>query len=138
MTNTYAVIVNPDMDVDTLKVENINPTDKKIGLYNLSEWLGSTEMGRYEFAPDKCLWFANTKEQLNLVGTGLLGNRKAIYGNIVITTWEKRGIDAEGITERDLPEVWVWVEEIIAYNKMYAETHDMTLEQLRRFVEEGI
>lgn len=138
MSNTYAIVVNPDMDVDTLRVENIDKKDNRVGIHNICDWLGSTEIGRYEFAIDTALWFTNTTENLNIVGTGLLGNRKALYGNVVITTWTKRGIDTEGIPETRLPEVWSWIEEVISYNKMYMETHDMTLPQLRRFIEEGI
>ena len=138
MSNTYAIVINPDMDVDTLRVENIDKKDNRIGIHNICEWLGSTEIGRYEFAIDTCLWFTPTTENLNIVGTGLLGNRKPLYGNVVITTWTKRGIDTEGIPESRLPEVWSWIEEVISYNKMYMETQDMTLPQLRRFIEEGI
>jgi hypothetical protein len=67
-----------------------------------------------------------------------MGNRVVIRGNVVITTWTKKGPESEGIPEMELPEVWVWVEEIIAYNKMYMDTHDMTIEQLRTFVEKEI
>jgi hypothetical protein len=107
-------------------------------MYNLIEWLDSSEMGRFEFAPNKSLWFAPVDDDLNLVGTGLMGNRVVIRGNVVITTWTKKGPESEGIPEMELPEVWVWVEEIIAYNKMYMDTHDMTIEQLRTFVEKEI
>jgi len=138
MTNTYALIINPDNDIHTLKITNTDDKDQKVYIHNLIEWLDSTSMGRYEFAPDKCLWFAVCDDSLNLIGTQLMGGRVAIRGNVVITTWTKRGPEAEGIPESDLPEVWLWIEEIIAYNKMYMETHDMTIEQLRRYVEEGI
>jgi hypothetical protein len=135
MTNTYALVIDPDNDIHTLRLANTNQEDQKVYMHNLIEWLDSSSMGRFEFAPDKCLWFAPVDDTLNLVGTGLMGNRVVIRGNVVITTWTKRGPDAEGIPERDIPELWTWIEEIVAYNKMYCETHDMTIEQLRTFVE---
>ena len=135
MTNTYALVISPDNEVNTLRLANVDQEDQKVYMHNLIEWLDSSSMGRFEFAPSKCLWFAPVDDDLNLVGTGLMGNRVVIRGNVVITTWERKGPDSEGIPERDIPELWVWVEEIVAYNKMYMDTHDMTIEQLRTFVE---
>jgi hypothetical protein len=138
MTNTYALVISPDNEVNTLRLANVDQEDQKVYMHNLIEWLDSSSMGRFEFAADKCLWFAPVDDTLNLVGVGLMGNRVVIRGNVVITTWEKRGPESEGIPERDIPELWTWIEEIVSYNKMYAETHDMTIEQLRTFVEEEI
>jgi hypothetical protein len=138
MNNTYALVITPDNEVNTLRLANVDQEDTKVGMHNLIEWLDSTQMGRFEFAPSKCLWFAPVDDTLNLVGVGLMGNRVVIRGNVVITTWEKRGPESEGIPERDIPELWTWIEEIVTYNKMYADTHDMTLEQLRTFVEQEI
>jgi hypothetical protein len=136
--NTYAIVVHDDLEVDTLRVENIDSKDQRVGIHNIADWLGTTEIGRYEFSPDLSMWFANSEAPLNLVGTGFLGNRKCIYGPIVITTWERRGIDSEGVPESQLPYTWSIIEETITYAKMYADTHDLTIDQLKHQVEEGI
>lgn len=138
MTNTYAIVISPDNEVNTLRLANVDQEDQKVYIHNLIEWLDSSSMGRFEFSAGKCLWFAPVDDTMNLVGVGLMGNRVVIRGNVVITTWEKRGPESEGIPERDIPELWTWIEEIVTYNQMYAETHDLTIEQLRTFVEEEI
>ena len=138
MTNTYAVVVSPDNEVNTLRLANVDDEDQKVYIHNLIEWLDSSSMGRFEFAPSKCLWFAPVDDTMNLVGVGLMGNRVVIRGNVVITTWENRGTESEGIPERDIPELWTWIEEIVSYNKIYCQTHDLTIEQLRTFVEKEI
>lgn len=138
MNNTYAVVIDPEMDVHTIKINNVDMHDQRVGMYNLVEWLGSSEMGRYEFAPDRCLWFAPVDDTMNLVGVGLLGNRVVLRGNVVITTWTKKGPDSEGIPENELPETWSWIEEVITYNKTYMKDYGMTIDELRQFVEEGI
>ena len=138
MNNTYAIIIDPEMEVHTLRIDNQDDNNQQVGMHNLMEWLSSTAFGRFEFSPDKCMWFAMIDDDLNPVATGLMGNRVVIRGNVVITTWSKRGVDCEGIPETDLPDTWVMIEEVITYNKMYMDTHDLSLEQLRKHIEEKI
>jgi hypothetical protein len=138
MINTYAVVIDPDMDVHTIKINNLDDSNQQVGMYNLVEWLGSSEMGRFEFAPNRCMWFAPVDDVTNVVAVGLLGNRVVIRGNVVITTWTKKGPESEGIPENELTETWSWIEELITYNKAYMKDSNMTLDELRQFVEEGI
>lgn len=138
MKTTYAIVIDTEMEIHTIRVANTTPEDQRIGMFNLAEWLGSTALGRYEFAPDVSIWFTQTDEPLNIVGTALLDNRVAIKGTVAITTWTKRGIDSEGLSESQIPEVWGWLEEIVAFNKMYMDTHDLTLEQRRTQIEGDI
>jgi len=138
MINTYALILNPENNVHTVRIVNVEDNNQKVQVHNLMEWLDSTEFGRFEFAPDKCLWFAPVDDDINLLGMGLMGNRVIIRGNVIITTWTKRGPEAEGIPEAEVPEVWTWIEEIIQFNKDFMKDNGMTLEELRQYVEEGI
>lgn len=138
MSDTYVLVIDPTLEYHTVKVDNADPQDKKVGLHNLSEWIESTELGRYEFAPDKALWFSRLEEPVNIIGTGLVGSKVALKGTVVITTWTRRGIDAKGMSESELVEVWGWVEEIVAYNKMYMHTHDLSLPQLQQFIKDEI
>jgi hypothetical protein len=138
MTNTYALVISPDNDVNTLRITNVEQDDQRVQMFNLIEWLDSSQMGRFEFSAGKCLWFAPVDDELNLIGTGLMGNRVVIRGNVVITTWEKRGPEAEGIPEAQLPELWSWVEEVIQFNNDYMKENKMTLNELRKYVEENI
>ena len=139
MPDTYVLVIDTTLDFHTLKVTNADPKDQKVGLHNLAEWIESTELGRYEFAPNSALWFSKPSQpDLNIIATGLVGGRVAIHGTVAITTWTRRGIDAQGIPDSELVETWSWVEEIVAYNKMYMDTHDMTLPQLQRFIQDGI
>jgi hypothetical protein len=136
---TYILVIDPDLEYYTVRVENVDPQDTKVGLHNLSEWIESTELGRYEFAPDKALWFHKpSKPDLNIIATGLVGGKVALHGTVAITTWTRRGIDAKGLQDSELVEVWGWVEEIVAYNKMYMHTKDLTLPQLQTFIQTEI
>lgn len=138
MADIYAIILDPSLEVTTLRVENIDLNDHKIGIHNISEWVDDTEFARHQFAEGFAMWFSPNGEDFNVVGSSLMGNHYVIKGPVVLTTWARRGIDTKGILDEQIPTVWLWIEEIIAFNKLQMDAFDITLGTLKKRVENEI